>query len=355
MIKSVIIFLVLVLAVSCSPSAGSDTVVQSFELQPERILEEELGLALYVVGPYILAMQHQKVPDGEIYHVYDLKTREFLGGVGLRGTQAPNAFYGTAYGGQYYQENGDWIMWVNDPPRHRLSALNITKSLREGQPIFERTIKHKSELDFMHVLFVQDDETLIGHQPGYYDGTNTAPINILKDGILTSHGEYPVFDEFPEGKKWEQYTDALNSVRLGLNPESSNLVSAMAEYDLLTIYSVAGDFMHEYRPEATFQTYKATITNEQTISFGEVRWYYMSVATTKTHIYALYLNDLRPEDKRTKQPIIRVFNWKAELLYELKVPVSIWSISVDEENGFIYSGSYDEEALYRFDIKGFKK
>lgn len=345
--KCVTILFVLVLAMSCSSTGGSEQVVQSFELQPERILEEELGSILYVVGPYLLAKQHQQVPDREVFHAYDLKTLKFLGGVGMRGGQAPNTFYGVVYGGQAYKENDDWVVWVNDPPRSRINALNITQSLKTGESVFKESIMYRQEHDLNNLLFVLEDQVMLGHQPGFQPGTNKSPFVIMSNGSLENFGEYPEIKNFPTGKKWQIQRNRINRVVLVAKPDLSKVATLMRNYNLLTIYSKDGKILYRHGPKSGQEEYSVEITSGGGLDFGDVKTFYSYAASTDDYIFALY------QDQKKEKPKIRVFNWKAELVYELILPFKISSLSIDRENQILYAGSLNTEGLYRFSLNEF--
>ena len=79
--------------------------------------------------------------------------------------------------------------------------------------------------------------------------------------------------------------------------------------------------------------------------------YYIDSWVTQEFIFTLYYNVTFDEDKEFHPSTVRVFDWDGNLRAELTCPDHIWNISVDEENGYLYGGSSQQEALFRYNIK----
>lgn len=356
--RSYSIFLLsLFLLASCSSSTenlNTDTdepVILRDSLVSEHFLEEELGLAPYIIGPYLLIKQDQNRADKVVFTVYQATDLELLGNIGVRGREGPDTFYGASYWGQYVERNGEYLIWVNDPPRYRMSLINITESLERGETVIERHINHDPENDFMNALYVLDSSDLVAHQPGYHPNTNQAPLVMFKNGEIETYGEYPEVKNILDEERWGKGA-TFNRVALSMKPDQSRFAVAMNYYDRLDVFNINGKLISSYRDieKYTLYNYSDIITPSKDIP-RKYRDYYSSVASTEDFLFIIY-KDISVEKWAEFHPItIRVFDWDGNLKAELFCPDKIWNLSIDEENGFIYGGSNVQEALFRYNIK----
>jgi len=344
---------VLIFGCSNSPvnAETEELVIVKESLVSEQFLKEDIGLAPYVIGPYLLIKQDQNLPENVVFKVYNASDLGYLGDIGVRGREGPDTFYGANYWGQYVERDGDYLIWVNDPPRFRMSLINITKSHQEGKTVIERKVMHKPEYDFMNALFVVDSSGLVGHQPGYHDGTNMAPLVMLKNGEFQLYGEYPEVNNIMDEKRWDNGA-TFNRVTLSMKPDQSRFAVAMDHYDRLDIFDSNGQLISSFRDPEKYALYN--YSDIFTASAGiprQYRDYYTSAASTQDLLFIIY-EDISVEEAREFHPsTIRVFDWDGNLKAELACPDQIWNISVDEEKGYLYAGSSQQEALFRYDIK----
>ena len=346
------------ITISCSNYSSSSIVEEAIivdSLVSEQFLEEEVGLAPLIVGPYLLIMQDQNRPDKVVFTVYNSSNLEFLGNIGLRGRQGPDTFYGASYWGQYEERNGDYLIWVNDPPRFRVSLINITKSLQEGRTVIERRVTHKPEYDFMNALFVVDSVGLVGHQPGYQNGTNMAPLVMLRNGEFQLYGEYPKVNNILDEERWKKWAN-FNSVSLSMKPDQSRFAVAMDHYDRLDIFDRDGQFIMSYRDPEKYALYNYSdiITPSKSVP-KQYKDYYYGTAATEDFLFTLYYDVSVEKWDEFHPTTIRIFDWDGNLKAELFCPDKLWNLSVDEENGYLYGGSYQQETLFRYNIESVLK
>ncbi|WP_305983225.1 hypothetical protein [Roseivirga thermotolerans] len=357
-LKTLLISLSIV-AFSCSRSPeNTDTeepIVVKETLASEQFLEEELGLAPYIVGPYLLVKQDQKRADKVVFTVYNASDLEFLGVLGERGREGPNTFYGVSYWGQFVERNGDYLIWINDPPRYRMSLINITESLERGETVIERHLNHDPENDFMNALYVLDSLDLVAHQPGYHPNTNQAPLVMFKNGVIETYGEYPEVKNILDEQRWGNGA-TFNRVALAMKPDQSRFAVAMDYYDRLDIFDRDGQFIMSYRDPEKYALYNYSdiITPSKSVP-RQYRDYYYGTAATKDFLFTLYY-DVSVEKWAEFHPTtIRIFDWEGNLKAQLACPDKLWNLSVDEENGYLYGGSYQQETLFRYNIESVLK
>ncbi|WP_420385342.1 hypothetical protein [Roseivirga sp.] len=339
----------------CSGSPVNDVEVEpgiiKESLVAEQFLEQEIGMAPYIVGPYLLIKQNQNRVDRVVFSVYNSKDLSYLGSLGERGREGPDTFYGASYWGQHIEREGEYLIWVNDPPRFRISLINITKSLQEGRTVIERRVTHKPEYDFMNALFVVDSVGLVGHQPGYQNGTNMAPLVMLRNGEFQLYGEYPEVTNVQNPEQWRNGAN-FNNINLSMRPDQSRFAVAMRHYDRLDIFNNVGNKVASYIDNDRYRLFDyGEIYDSKMYFMGTLKNYYIDSWVTQEFIFTLYYNATFDEDKEFHPSTIRVFDWDGNLRAELACPDHIWSISVDEEKGFLYAGSAEQEALFRYDIK----
>ncbi|GAB5524479.1 MAG: BF3164 family lipoprotein [Roseivirga sp.] len=335
-------------------------------LNGEQILENELSYIIETAGDYVLLEQDSKDTSQNVYHVYDAKDLSFLGAIGKRG-QGPGEFYGAQYADQHYKEGDDTFIWVNDAPQYRITSINVTESLRSGQTVYGRVIKHHPKYNFQNTLFVVGTSDLIGYQPGFLPNTNEYPLHVLKGGASLSElrsgneswtdmGEYPKvngLDLIPNGEK---YSAIFRRADIAMKPDQTRFVVAMKYYDRLDIFKRNGDLVESVRDPERYKEYNAAeVYDPETMVKVKDRFdYYQNVVGTDNYIYALYYNRNMGElnDEMGEAVEIRVFDWDGEPMFLLKCPDNLLLISVDEKNGFIYGHVEDEQKFMRYSLEG---
>lgn len=366
--KAVSVFATLILIVSCNevqqPETEDFEFAKTIELTGQQVFSDELNHIVETAGDYVLLEQSSKDISGDVYNVYDASSLEFLGSVGKRG-QGPGEFYGAQYAGQYYMENGDTFIWVNDAPQYRITSINITESLKSTKTVFGRVIKHHPKYNFQNALFVVDGGGLVGYQPGFIPNTNKYPLHILKGGISvevkggeedwTDVGEYPVLrgkGTIPNGEK---FSAGFRRAYISMKPDQSRFVVAMKYYDRLDIFDRNGGLVKSVRHSVRYKEYNAreVYAPDTRIKVKNRVDYYQRVVTTDKYIYALYHNRIMGEfnDELGEGVEIRVFDWNGEMKTLIKCPDNLLLMSVDEKNGFMYGHIYDEQKFMRYSLK----
>ncbi len=372
-ISWVCIFLLIVASVSCSEEklAKEDVGIGDFDfektvtLSGEQILENELSYLIETAGDYLLLEQDSKDTSQNVYNVYSAKDLTFLGAIGKRG-QGPGEFYGAQYAGQHFKEGDDVFIWVNDAPQYRITSINVTESLKSGQTVYGRVVKHHPKYNFQNALFVVGTSDLIGYQPGYIPNTNRYPLHVLKGGASLSElrsgneswtdvGEYPKvhgLDLVPNGEK---YSAIFRRADIAMKPDQSRFVVAMKYYDRLDIFKRSGDIVESVQHPERYREYNAAeVYDPETMVKVKDRYdYYQNVVATDEYIYALYYNrnmgELNAEMGEGIE--IRVFNWDGEPKFLLKCPDNLLIISVDEKNAFLYGHIEDEQKFMRYSLE----
>lgn len=352
-------FLMFFMFLSCSTTSVKDAGDEfvSFEttlnIQGERILVDELGWQINVVGSYLICEQEVTDSDKSIYHIFDSETLDFLGTAGLRG-QGPNEFTGAQYSGQFYKEGDQTIIWVNDAPKYVIRAINLDESISSGVTKIENSLNHHPKHNLQNNLFVLGSSDLAGYQPGYVPGTNLTPLNIVKRGVIEGFGEYPrVKNEGSVPGGGESFRN-LRRIALRMKPDQQSFVAAMRYYDQLDLFNSDGSLIRSVKHSDHYSLYDANEILDSNRRITGLTQYYRTLDVTDNYIYALYYNrkvergSSESIDKRPSQ--IRVFDWNGNPKYLLECPDDLVSLSVDEERGWLYGHDISEERFMRYDI-----
>ncbi|MFY0593691.1 BF3164 family lipoprotein [Roseivirga sp.] len=330
---------------------------ESFEItlniQGERVLNDELGWQINVVGSYLICEQEVTDNDNSVYHVFDSETLDFLGTAGLRG-QGPNEFTGAQYSGQFYNVGDQTVIWVNDAPKYAIRAINLHESISSGVTKIEKSLKHHPKHNLQNNLFVLGSSDLAGYQPGYVPGTNITPLNIVKRGVIEGFGEYPrVKNEGSVSGGGESFRN-LRRIALRMKPDQQSFVVAMRYYDQLDLFDNDGSLTRSIKHSDNYSLYDANEILDANRRITGLRQYYKTLDVTDNYIYALYYNrkvergGIEFIEKRPSQ--IRVFDWDGNPKFLLECPDDLVSLSVDEERGWLYGHDISEERFMRYDI-----
>ena len=258
---------------------------ETIDLVGEEVFANELYWIVDVAGPYIFFEQNAN--QNELYHVYNAADMTFLGEVGKRG-QGPGEFYGAQYSGQSENRSGEISIWVNDAPRFRISSINITASLRLGETVINRSIRHHPRYNFQNALFVLGESKLVGHQPGFIPETNLNPLNILNDDVLRPIGDYPEISNIEEVSGGERRSKVFNKAAVAMKSDQSRFVVAMGYYDRLDIYDVQGMLVKSLRDPMKYVSYNAhEIFDADTRLIHGIQ-FYKTLTVTDNFIYAVY-------------------------------------------------------------------
>lgn len=335
------------------------------QLKGERVFSHELGSSVEIAGEFLLFELPSKDTSENVYNVYDIKSLEFLGSVGKRG-QGPGDFFGAQFAGQVDYVDNDVSIWVNDAPQFRITSINLTQSLRLSKTVAERVIRHHPEHNFQSYLYVVDNRELVGYQPGYIPNTNLFPLHILRGGALSAGerngkeelihvGAYPEVENIgriPNGRNFEK---AFNSALVTMKADQSRFAVGFRQYDRLDIFDADGNMVESIRHPERYKNYNATDVYAPSLKWKirNLMDFYRKVISTDKYIYTVYQNRNMGEfnDENGEGVDIRVFDWNGKLKFLLKCPDNIWTLAVDEKNGYIYANVDNEERFMRYDVK----
>ncbi len=326
------------------------------ELSGREVFESELSQRVEIAGDFLLFEQSAKVSGSALYHVYRAKDLGFIGTVGERG-QVPYGFIGAQYSGQYYVKDEQTMFWVNDAPRHRISAINVNESLQSEFAVIDSVIDHNPQYGFMNSLFVLENGGLAGYQPSFSKTRNKHPLYIFpgnKSDGLGHAGEYPVvrnIENIPNASGLEHVFKRLS---MAIKPDESRLVVAFTFYDRLDIYDKSGELIKSVRHPDYYEEYNSFNVIDMSLKskVKNINYYYQSVGVSDDFIFALCYNKRRYElyNEASSKVQIRVFDWSGDTVCLLNCPNDLVSICVDEKNRKLYGYNRSTESFMQYNI-----
>ncbi|OEK06398.1 BF3164 family lipoprotein [Roseivirga misakiensis] len=358
--KRYILPLTAILLLGCETKVDKNfselTFEETYDIKGERVLENELSWIVDVVDDYIICKQNSSDSLKRYLTVYDADGLEYLGSVGFRGRNL-NEFQAANFFGQSYRKSDEVVIWVNDPPQYRMTAINLTASLIEGDIEIERSIRHDPQLDFHNALFFLDDSTFAAHQPGFELSTNQSPMVIVTNNTTMNIGQYPKLLAREDVRQGERYFSVLDDVNLAMRPDQERFAAAFHYYDRLDIYSINGDLVKSVTNPTIYKEYDARkIFVRGKDSLVGVVSYYGQVKVTTDYIFIKYYGRERKGGDTEDVPTeIRVFDWDGNPKFVLKCTENLASFAIDEERGWLYGHDISQQRYMRYNIGEYMK
>lgn len=310
-------------------------------LCPERIL----------IIDSLLILKNGNMCNDVFFYVYNKINGDYLSSFGNRG-RGPNEYFAVQESGQYIIKYNESIsLWIRGD-RNRLELLNITSSLKNNDividekiPVIGQYIFHPSD------LFVLTYGNLIGK-------ALSEKGRLFHFDMEANH--FSRVDYFPEVNILPFDSEMIPNLYIGpirIKPDNSKIVSALQLFKQIDVFSVNADHLFSILFNDSPRN-PQFYTNPANPIPGDLKHYYYDIYLTDKYIYALNLNiyedDINKETD-TGYSELHVFSWQGHPLACYRLNHVLYSIAVDEEEGWLYgllipTGEYIESNVVRFKL-----
>ena len=321
--------------------AEKTVVVKKFkseiELDPELFTKDEVyGLDdIICIDKYVVLSARTDY----LFYVYNIEG-DSLGAFGKKG-QGPRELLSGVYCGQFYIDGESTFMWINDVSKDKMCAIDINKSLLDGEFYIEKTI---TTIPRIVNCFYSDDSLLIMERMTR-NNYNLLIKNLNSNTIIEDNAiyRYPVEDVFGiYQSKWR------------IKPDGTKYVIAMLSINQLNIGGLLNDQKVSINVYSKMSKLDNVIDKETDLA---KMIYYCGVDVSNNYIYVLYMNQPY-EDTFVKEKAmeVHVFSWNGEAICKFHIPQYITHFAVNETEGLILGWDFFKEKLfkYKFDVSLFK-
>lgn len=352
--KKTAITLFLFLSISCTQSNHNfnPTIVTEFgipaELQGVQLFEDVLGKTTFTLIDSLILFSTR---DDDMFQVYDLKENH-ISSFGRQGngpgeyTRQP--FFGDA--NSFIKNGNDHILFYDESNNMTGVELDVTASIKENEVVIAKEFKLPEIFSHPAIsLFHIDSETYLGMYGDQFfqqfDGQEGGWYYSPADTSITTLSMYNLhmepFDAIPESN--------LNIRYLGVSPDRSKFATAFLFAPVVEIFD-----MYSTKPLQIQVTDKpfpptAPFTPED---FNERRLteYFWFIFTSNEHIYLLYTGKEMSEPN--KEQYVKIIDWEGNPVQQYSIPTeyNINLFQVDVENNQLYGLSWNNDAVYRFDL-----
>ena len=322
----------------------------SFDLVGEEILKDAIGISsIHAIDKYLVA---STMNQDYFFTIYSLDSLNALGNLVEKGS-GPNQFPTIALYDYATSFNKSNYFWTHDLNYPIFSKVNIEKSLKDGKTIIEDTIKLPFEDSFVTAFHISEDK-VIGRSG------NTVPsmgrLKLYNPKLKEVTKSVPLFPEVETSRKDLDFvTSKLNFIyvsALTLKPDGTKLASAMTCFNQIDIFNTDAELILSIKDDFSSgeERIKAYLKDDN-LNFKHLNNYYGGICATDKFIFALFKNQLYEDYGEKMIPVsIRVFDWEGNPIAELNIPDYLYSITIDERNGYLIGFSYFEEKILRYDI-----
>jgi hypothetical protein len=343
---NLILLLVSVFLLQCnSKEADKVRYSRSFQkqvtLKGQAILPEVFAPTKIIpVGELLLvALRRQDY----LYRIFDKKTLSPLGVFARRG-DGKDEWKATYLSTQVTNQANGTIIWLNEIDRMKVYKINLTESLQRDTTVILSTFSYSSEIDLTQEICVANDTlwfspiALSDTKPLLFRSYN--PIKKSQREILPNVNYEAKQKLLPE----IHYPLFFNN--LAISRKHNRLVSVMNCFDRLDIYNWEGTLLKSVVGSEDADHLQLLQLEEQYFTM-----YYTNVYATDNKIYAIYYDQPNKEyGKKMIKTHIHIFDWEGNGLYDITVDEYLFTISVDEEDGWIYGVDFYNEKNMRYPL-----
>ncbi len=350
------IVLCLLFLVACTTDDGYETIIVKEFLKDTTLIGEIIDIfpvphcpENILILDSLLIFKNGDMCDGLFFYVYDKNSHNHLGSFGNRG-RGPNEFLSIKTNGQYSLTNNSISIWVQD--RLGLKLINIARSLETKEIVVDDELLYISR-EFHPIIdvFLLSNGDFTGkslNQTGrlfYYD----------KENNQTSYIEY-----FPKVRRLPFDENMIDNLYIGptrISNDNSKIVSALELFKRIDVFTAETDHLFSIVFDDSPENPDFFINSNDPIP-GTLMHFYYDLFLTENYIYALNIN--MSEDKLNREvdtgySEIHVFSWEGEPVALYRLNHLIYSVTIDEENDYLYglllpTGDEIESQLVRFKL-----
>jgi hypothetical protein len=331
---------------------GKNDFPQKVKIKGQEILANDFNHhhKILIIDEYILTL----VNGGKYnYNVFDKKTEQYLGPIGVRGEGPEEWLIPQTTLGQYIKKDGETYMWYFDYLRGTFSLMNLTKTLKSKSvnPINARRLRVNMKLFPYFQLFMGDNEKMYGTNWIYESDRSRLKSYDLKSNKIAKSALFPKiknsthlpsevlnslysgsFDKHPAKDQFVQATFIFN--RIDVFDENLNLIKSIVDGE-----NWKNDYYEgrEIIPSENFVRPRIDGFNGLSVS--------------KNFIFALEAKKNVGTDKeKENESFVRVYNWNGAPIVYLEINHDLSSIDFDEDTNILYATDYSHELVLKFNL-----
>jgi len=353
-IKKTAFVLSLFLAISCTKSDPNfkPIIVTEFgtivELEGEHLFEDVLGKASFTLIDSLILFSTR---DEDMFQVYDLDENH-ISSFGRQG-RGPGEYTRQPYfrdANSFIKNGNDHILFYDESNNMTGVELDVTASIQENEVVIAKEFKLPEIFSHPYIsLFHINSETYLGmygdqvfqqidgREGGWY--YSPADTSVTTFSMYNLHME--PFDAIPERN--------LNIRYLGVSPDRSKFATAFLFAPVIEIFDMYAteplQIQVTDKPFPPTAPFTPDVFNENRLT--EYFWF---IYTSNEYIYLLYTGKKMSEPN--KEQFVKIIDWEGNPVQQYSIPIeyNIDLFQVDVENNQLYGLSWDNDAIYRFDL-----
>lgn len=342
-------FFLMLLFPSCSKSEGQiEKIVNSMpkNIQKLDLKGEMLSIDLLhptdfiAIDTFLLIMQHH---EENIINVYSANSHKFLAKF-LRRGGGPDDVNVFGRCSQWFMEDGEPKVMVQSYPTY-LGVLNVRESVKANKPVFDKkykfeTPKGKELFAASHSVYLLNDEELLMTKDAVRSGVRGS------NNFYFEYYNYVEDSQRPDKVQYEDFPlmEALHkSSNRILKPNRSQIAMLYSYFPILTIANIeTGEIKQIHFSSSEYNVENAIKHDTRCMFWGEGE-------ATDEYIFGLSWNGCKVAqlDEDNIYPVLYVFNWKGEPIYQYVFDRNIQMISVDDKQKYLYAVD-SEDKIYRY-------
>lgn len=230
-------------------------------------------------------------------------------------------------------------IWVETDTKFGL--LNLSKSIKEKEAIFEKQYDLERKLDLFH-KFMKDDSVLVGKVYKSKEVPYYIRYKINKGEIIDT---IPVFSQ--QNRLVDEHIFASYD---HIKPDRSKLAMAMKCFNIINIVSLDGKKCVSLAIGEALLNYDQVWKRQSSKEIARV--YYSGLCVSDDYIFCLYKGCLEIDKKMQVNTQVIVLNWEGKPCFRLNLIEKIFNISFDPKEKCLYGMSrHGEEAVFRYDLR----
>lgn len=322
------------------------------KIQGQEILSKDFNHhhKIFIVGDYILTL----VNSGDYnYHVFDKKTQQYLGPIGLRGEGPEEWVIPQTTLGQYHKKDGDIYMWYFDFLRGTFSLMNLTKTIKSKSinPINDRRLRINMKLFPYFQLFMGDNERIYGTNWIYESDRSRLKSYDIKTNKIAKSALFPKIKN--SSHLPSEVMNSLYSCSFDKHPFKDQFAQATFIFNRIDIFdqnlNVIKSIVDGENWKDDYYEGREIIPSENFISPRINGFDGLSVSNN--FIFALEAKKNVGTDKeKENESFVRVYNWNGVPIAYLEINHDLSSIDFDEETKVLYATDYSHELVLKFNL-----
>ncbi len=352
--RKILLFAIIsIIIFSCHKDYNKNTFDKFYEIKGEEIFNNDFEVfTLFAVDSILLVQLRENTYN---FAVYNPKTLKCIYKFAKKG-EGPDEFSDYLLYEHYIIEDNQLKVWLYGINVNKVYLINISEGMSKNKTVIETVLRISPQQKFSR-LYVLDPNKIIGNNRNTTINMNRFVIyNPKNDSVIRTVEPFPPTKLESNDLAYIFYRyNYLYKSSFEMKPDKSKFVSAMEMFNRIDIFDNNGNFENSYIDENNITERQIDVylsEKEDILKTRTVKYYYRGAFASNNYIYTLYYNQLKSDYSKKSIPVkIRIFNWKAEPICEIKVPDYLTSFTIDEKNGIMYGIAYYDEKILKYDIK----